>query len=72
MRWDMRNARMTTSNNPQTESPSEPISAFRAKIAPTSIFRLRDQNRWYMEMMGKEALARQIKLARDGKPRKSK
>lgn len=56
-----------SSNNPQTDPPPESISKFRAKIATNSIFRLRDQNRWYMDLMGKEALARQLANGRRAK-----
>lgn len=60
----MRKARKIPSNNPQTDPPPESISKFRAKIAPESFLRLRDQNRLYAEEVGREALARQLKLGR--------
>lgn len=52
--------------NPQTDTP-DGIGKFRGRIAPDSLLKLRDQNRLYEQAMGREALARQLKLGRNAR-----
>lgn len=49
--------------NPQTDTPDS-IAKFRGRIAPGSLLKLRDQNRLYEQIMGKDALVRQLRLGR--------
>jgi hypothetical protein len=60
-----------TADNPQTDTPDS-LGKIRGLVSPTATIDKREQIRRYIEQMGSEALARQMRLGREDRYRNSK